>query len=383
MAVVAAATSAYDFVISTGDNFYVHGVANVADPLFQSVYEGIYTHAALQVPWYPALGNHDCRGACFFNRKCAAVDGRGRSLTPRVRDAVALSVRGTSAGNVSAQIAYSDRSTRWTMHVAARTRLSARWRAFIPDRPASVATCGTGGGRRTRPDRYYQVRYTLDGGAELRVLVLDACTLVCHTPRLGKTDYETADCNGAEDSTARLAQLQWLDDELTAADEAAAAPGAGHVWRVLVAHWPLVSAGNHGDSPSLQASLLPFLARHRVHAVFAGHDHGLQHLYVPPELLAPAPIGGGADNDDGGAVVIPAAGGASAVPADALQVFVSGGGGYRLDKGFREHASAIATYLTHGFMTLEASAAALHVRFYNADTTTSTAFYEASVLPQA
>jgi hypothetical protein len=63
MQAVAAATRAYDAVVSTGDNFYYNGVASVQDPLFRTVFESIYTQPALQVPWYPIVGNHDCRGA--------------------------------------------------------------------------------------------------------------------------------------------------------------------------------------------------------------------------------------------------------------------------------------------------------------------------------
>ena len=62
MVAVAAATAPFDFVVSTGDNFYYRGVTNVNDPLFRTTFEDVYTHAALKVPWYPILGNHDCRG---------------------------------------------------------------------------------------------------------------------------------------------------------------------------------------------------------------------------------------------------------------------------------------------------------------------------------
>ncbi|MDJ0277181.1 metallophosphoesterase [Sphingomonas sp. 2R-10] len=58
----AAAEAGSDFVLAIGDNFYSDGVASVDDPLWQSVFEGVYTHPALQVPWYALLGNHDYRG---------------------------------------------------------------------------------------------------------------------------------------------------------------------------------------------------------------------------------------------------------------------------------------------------------------------------------
>jgi tartrate-resistant acid phosphatase type 5 len=50
------------FVISTGDNFYAHGVQSVGDRQWQTSFEQIYTHPALHTPWYPVLGNHDYRG---------------------------------------------------------------------------------------------------------------------------------------------------------------------------------------------------------------------------------------------------------------------------------------------------------------------------------
>ncbi|KQM61531.1 MULTISPECIES: metallophosphoesterase [unclassified Sphingomonas] len=57
-----AAAAQSDFVLAIGDNFYSDGVTSIDDPLWQSVFEGVYTHPALQVPWYALLGNHDYRG---------------------------------------------------------------------------------------------------------------------------------------------------------------------------------------------------------------------------------------------------------------------------------------------------------------------------------
>jgi acid phosphatase len=67
------------FIVTTGDNFYPSGVASTKDAHWQKSFEDVYAAPPLQVPWYPALGNHDHRG------------------------------------NVAAQIAYSGSSRRWKM----------------------------------------------------------------------------------------------------------------------------------------------------------------------------------------------------------------------------------------------------------------------------
>jgi acid phosphatase len=58
----AARELASGFVISAGDNFYPGGVKSVADRHWKESFEAVYTDAALQTPWYAALGNHDYRG---------------------------------------------------------------------------------------------------------------------------------------------------------------------------------------------------------------------------------------------------------------------------------------------------------------------------------
>lgn len=57
-----AGTSQARFIITTGDNFYPDGVSGVNDPTWQGVFEDVYTAPALNIPWYPVLGNHDYRG---------------------------------------------------------------------------------------------------------------------------------------------------------------------------------------------------------------------------------------------------------------------------------------------------------------------------------
>ena len=47
------------FIITTGDNFYEHGVKDTSDPQWQTSFENVYTASSLQIPWFPVLGNHD------------------------------------------------------------------------------------------------------------------------------------------------------------------------------------------------------------------------------------------------------------------------------------------------------------------------------------
>lgn len=51
------------FILTCGDNFQYNGVESVNDPLWFDNYENVYKDSSLQVPWYPALGNHDYYGS--------------------------------------------------------------------------------------------------------------------------------------------------------------------------------------------------------------------------------------------------------------------------------------------------------------------------------
>ena len=51
------------FVVTVGDNFHENGIATATDPRWKTEFEDVYSHPALQIPWYPSLGNHDYRGS--------------------------------------------------------------------------------------------------------------------------------------------------------------------------------------------------------------------------------------------------------------------------------------------------------------------------------
>jgi acid phosphatase len=66
------------WVISVGDNFYDDGVQSTSDSHWQESFEQVYSAAALQVPWYVALGNHDYRGVPQAQIDYAANSSRWR-----------------------------------------------------------------------------------------------------------------------------------------------------------------------------------------------------------------------------------------------------------------------------------------------------------------
>lgn len=68
------------FVISTGDNFYRHGVTSVDDSQWQATFEAVYAAPSLQEPWFAVLGNHDYEGS-----PAAEVDYSVRSHRWRMR----------------------------------------------------------------------------------------------------------------------------------------------------------------------------------------------------------------------------------------------------------------------------------------------------------
>jgi acid phosphatase len=67
-----------DLLLTTGDNFYPRGVASVDDPLWKKAFEDVYTDPALQVPFYPSLGNHDWMGSVQAQVAYSQVNPRWR-----------------------------------------------------------------------------------------------------------------------------------------------------------------------------------------------------------------------------------------------------------------------------------------------------------------
>lgn len=79
-------------------------------------------------------------------------------------------------------------------------------------------------------------------------------------------------------------QLAWLKAEL-------AKPRG--TFTLVVAHHPLYSNGDHGDTKALVAQWDGLFQEHKVHAYLCGHDHDLQHLELEGKFTSHILSGGG------------------------------------------------------------------------------------------
>ncbi|TYZ61332.1 hypothetical protein PybrP1_010372 [[Pythium] brassicae (nom. inval.)] len=181
------------------------------------------------------------------------------------------------------------------------------------------------------PRRYYTLDRPVAPRTILRLVVLDACDLVCgHEPRNVRCN---AAMNAQTSAASRLEQYRWADAVLGAGRPA----GVERMWTVVVGHWGVYSFAGNAHTPELIASLDPLLAKHKVHAYFSGHDHCLQHVTI--------------------------ASGAGRPPR---HYFVSGAGGYRvhtLAPKARESPDLVHAAMTHGFMWVKVTRTRFQVQF--------------------
>jgi len=121
------------------------------------------------------------------------------------------------------------------------------------------------GTRWTMPAKWYRFELGPKESPLATVIALDSN----FPANSGGKDKKTGKPRGCLTAAEVAEQQVWFKAEL----EKKRAP-----FTIVMAHHPLYSNGDHGDTKSLIQAWGPLLREHRVHAYLCGHDHDLQHL---------------------------------------------------------------------------------------------------------
>ncbi|KAL4138626.1 hypothetical protein PRIC2_002131 [Phytophthora ramorum] len=169
------------------------------------------------------------------------------------------------------------------------------------------------------PRRYYSIDRPVAPKTIMRLVVIDACDLVCgREPR----DFRCTDRMNEQSSVkTRQSQYEWIEQTLSAGKPS----GVEQMWTIVMGHWGVYSFAGNADTPELIDMLDPMLKKYKVHAYFNGHDHSMQHVRKV---------------DTDGSV---------------RNYFISGAGGYRIHElkpNARANPDLVHAALTHGFMSV-------------------------------
>ncbi|KAJ9458757.1 Purple acid phosphatase 7 [Diplonema papillatum] len=201
MAAAASAAGGVDYVLALGDNFYTTGIqGDSSSPRFGATFESVFTAPELQVPWYVVAGNHD------------------------------------HLGNVTAEIAYSAASERWTF-----------------------------------PSYYYTFahHFAANGRNITTQIVYIDTVLMAGESFHNENTGEFVKATGPADPVFAATQLQWLGETL-------AASTADYLW--VAGHYPIYSQCEHGPTQQLIDDVLPLLEKYNATGYICGHDHCLGHF---------------------------------------------------------------------------------------------------------
>mmetsp|Transcript_40762 Transcript_40762/g.89087 ORF Transcript_40762/g.89087 Transcript_40762/m.89087 type:complete len:395 (+) Transcript_40762:51-1235(+) len=216
-----AAGLAPSFVLSLGDNFYVRGVKDLEDPLFEASFESIYNIGALAaIPWHISIGDHDQRG------------------------------------NVSALLLHSQRSSRWQ----------------LPSPYYKFQIRAPGGPR---------VDFLVTDSVGLEGSVTESAA---DFRRFAEDYSEEFAGRAAGDAQWKWLEKELLEASASSVDDAGDGAGKSPGLRVVIGHRPIVSAARRGRTPlegRTSTRLRAVLARARRSGpllYLSGHDHVMQHL---------------------------------------------------------------------------------------------------------
>lgn len=206
-------TNTCNFLVSVGDNFYPKGVTDIHDAQWDKTFTSVFYD--LPYPYFVVLGNHDY----MTNPQAQAEYTQYKGLLAKNQESSTV----------------------------------AKW--FLDSK------------------RYYYV--DIDNQQNMvpnsqnttsdilaRIIFLDT------TPFRGTHHWEVR--NGQifpHEMRDTAPQVEWLQSVLS---------DSRPRWKIVIAHHPMFSFGNHGDCRDIHF-LRPLFAKYHVHAMIYGHDHVLQY----------------------------------------------------------------------------------------------------------
>jgi tartrate-resistant acid phosphatase type 5 len=206
-----------NFVVSTGDNFYLGGLAGVNDEQFETSFTDVYSHASLQVPWLSVLGNHDYG------------DSGGCGLPVEEDDVSCLSE-------------YKQRSRSPLHQMNPALRSDRDWRWFC--------------------ERYfvYKPQPAVD------MLFIDTSPFI---QAYRNRTWATTVAGGISTQKAER-QKEFIEGFLQKSSATR---------KIVIGHHPFYSNGFQGSNSELQVQLGAIFQQHNVTLYLNGHDHDLQHVH--------------------------------------------------------------------------------------------------------
>ncbi|KAI9921179.1 hypothetical protein PsorP6_000414 [Peronosclerospora sorghi] len=180
------------------------------------------------------------------------------------------------------------------------------------------------------PRRYYSIDRPVAPKTILRLVVIDACDLVCGREPQDIRCTERMIKQASKET--RKSQYEWIEQTLSADKPT----GVEQMWTIVLGHWGVYSFAGNGNTPELIDTLDPMLKKYKVDAYFSGHDHSLQHI----RKVA----------NDG----------------SFRNYFISGAGGYKiheLQSNARANPDLVHAALTHGFMSVHMTKTSFRVHF--------------------
>lgn len=123
------------------------------------------------------------------------------------------------------------------------------------------------------PSRYYSFEKNIDDSTKVLFVIIDSNPFIKSYLAMDK-DNEELDTNSINDlrDQDKKKQLIWMDSVLA---------NSNAKWKIVAAHHPVFSGGEHGDTPEMIDQVNPLLIKYNVNLFLCGHDHDMQHIVKP------------------------------------------------------------------------------------------------------